>query len=145
MTRHVTVAWRKRNVLRKIVTHRNCGPRGTLTAAGIMMPRHARVEWRRENFVRKDCTTDKVDREARRAWMLRRRLRSRQENSKRIRDLGSRYIGGKGGQPRTALEGGAQDNYHTWEAKERSTRNYMRFLEGGSQNKLSELPADCEK
>jgi hypothetical protein len=90
MTRRVTVAWRKRNVLRKIVTQRNCGSRSTLTATGIMITRHARVEWRRENFVRKDCTTDKVEREAWRAWMLRRRLWSRQENGTRIRDLGGR-------------------------------------------------------
>jgi hypothetical protein len=50
------------------------------------MSRHARVAWRSENYVRKDWITDKVEREARRAWMLRRRLRSRQENGKRICD-----------------------------------------------------------
>jgi hypothetical protein len=80
--RRATVAWPKRNFLRKIVTQENCGPRSKLTAAGIKMTRHARVAWRRENYVRKDWTTDKVEREARRARMLRRRLRSRQENGK---------------------------------------------------------------
>jgi hypothetical protein len=81
MTRHATVAWSKRNVLRKIVTQRNCGALSTLIAARIMTC-HVRVAWHRVNFVRKDCTTDKVEREARRARMLRRRLRSRQENGK---------------------------------------------------------------
>jgi hypothetical protein len=59
-----------------------------LTAAGIKMTRHARVAWRRENYVRKDWTTDKVEREARRARMIRRKLWSSQENCKGIRDLG---------------------------------------------------------
>jgi hypothetical protein len=90
ITRRATVAWHIRNVLRKIVTQGNCEPRSTLTTAGIMMTRHAGVAWRRENYVRKDWTTDKVKREARRAWMLRRRLRSRQESGKQLRDLGGR-------------------------------------------------------
>jgi hypothetical protein len=47
----------------------------------------------------------------------------------------SRYTWGRNGQPRTTSEGGAQDNDHTWETKERSTRNYMRFSKGGSRNK----------
>jgi hypothetical protein len=85
-----TVSWRKRKFFSKIVTQRNCEPRSKLTAAGIKMTRHAKVACRRENYVRKDWTTDKVEREARRARMLRRRLRSRQENGKRIRDLGGR-------------------------------------------------------
>jgi hypothetical protein len=63
ITRRATVAWRKRNVLRKIVTQGNCEPRSTLTASGIMMTRHARMAWRKETFVRKDCTTDKAEQE----------------------------------------------------------------------------------
>jgi hypothetical protein len=63
ITRHATVAWRKRNVFRRIGTQGICGPRSTLTAAGIMMTRHARVAWRKEKFVRKDCTTDKAEQE----------------------------------------------------------------------------------
>jgi hypothetical protein len=63
MTLRATVAWRKRNLLRKIVTQRNCGPRSKLTGAGIKMARHVRVAWRRENYVTKDWTTDKVERE----------------------------------------------------------------------------------
>jgi hypothetical protein len=86
MTRRATVAWRKRNVFRRIGTQGICGPRSKLTAAGIKMTRHARVAWRRESYVRKDWTTDKVEREARRSRMLRRRLRSHQENGKRISD-----------------------------------------------------------
>jgi hypothetical protein len=85
-----TVAWCKRNIFRRIGTQGNCGLRSKLTAAGIKMTRHARVAWHKENCVRKDWTMDKVERETRRARMLRRRLRSRQENGKRIRDLGGR-------------------------------------------------------
>jgi hypothetical protein len=62
ITHRATVAWRKRNVLKKIVTQGNCGPQSTLTAARIMMTRHARVALRRENFVRKDCTRAKDER-----------------------------------------------------------------------------------
>jgi hypothetical protein len=86
MTRHATVAWCERNAFRRIGTQGICGPRSKLTAAGIRTTRHARVAWRRENYVRKDWTMDKVEREARRAQMLRRRLRSCQENDKRISD-----------------------------------------------------------
>jgi hypothetical protein len=43
ITRRATVAWRKRNVLRKIGTQGNCEPRSKLTAAGIKMTCHARV------------------------------------------------------------------------------------------------------
>jgi hypothetical protein len=35
MTRRAAVAWRKRNIFRKIGTQENCGPRGKFTAAGI--------------------------------------------------------------------------------------------------------------
>jgi hypothetical protein len=90
MTRHATVAWRKRNVFRKTETQENCGPRSKLTATGIKMTRHAEVAWRKRNSIRKDWTMDKVEREAQRARLLRRRLWSRQENGKGIRDLGSR-------------------------------------------------------
>jgi hypothetical protein len=92
ITRRATVAWHKRNVFRRIGSQGICGPRSKLTAAGIRTTRHARVAWHRENYVRKDWTTGKVEREARRARMLSRRLRSRQENDKRI-------SGQCGGQP----------------------------------------------
>jgi hypothetical protein len=59
VTRRATVAWHKRNLIRKIMTQGNCGPRSTLTAARIMMTRRARVAWHREKFVRKDCTRAK--------------------------------------------------------------------------------------
>jgi hypothetical protein len=90
MTCHATVAWRKRNMFRKFVTQGMCRPRKRLTTARIKMTCHARVAWRRENCVRKDWTTGKVEQEARRAWMLRRRLQLRQKNGKGIRDLGGR-------------------------------------------------------
>jgi hypothetical protein len=53
MTSRATGAWRKRILLRKIVTQGKYGPRSTLTAAGIMMTRHARVAWPRGIFVEK--------------------------------------------------------------------------------------------
>jgi hypothetical protein len=74
MTSRATVARCKRNVFRKIGTQGMCEPRKRLTTAGIKMTRHARVAWHRENYVRKDWTTDKVEREAHRTRMLRRRL-----------------------------------------------------------------------
>jgi hypothetical protein len=54
------------------------------------MKTYCGVAWRRENYFRKDWITEKVEREARRARMLRRRLWSRQENGKEIRVLGGR-------------------------------------------------------
>jgi hypothetical protein len=43
ITRRATVAWRKRNVFRKIGTQGNCGPQSTLTAARIRTTRCAKV------------------------------------------------------------------------------------------------------
>jgi hypothetical protein len=72
MTRRVTVAWHKRNLLRKIVTQGNLAPRRKLTAAGIKMTRHARMAWRREKFVRKDCTKNQAQQETANDEMTRR-------------------------------------------------------------------------
>jgi hypothetical protein len=63
VTRRATVAWRKRNIFRRIVTQGNCGPRSKLTAAGIKMTRHAGVAWPKENFVRKDRTRNQAEQE----------------------------------------------------------------------------------
>jgi hypothetical protein len=41
MSRHGTVAWRKSNIFRKIMTHGNCGPRKEVTATGIQITRCA--------------------------------------------------------------------------------------------------------
>jgi hypothetical protein len=87
ITRLATVAWRKRNVLRKIVTQGNCGPRSTLTAAGIMITRHARVALRRVNFVRKDCTRAKDERVTQRVGPLRKNLRMHHEGKCGTKDL----------------------------------------------------------
>jgi hypothetical protein len=62
-TRRATVAWRKRNVFRRIGTQGNCGPRKRLTAAGIKMTRHTRVAWPKGNFVRKDWTRIQAEQE----------------------------------------------------------------------------------
>jgi hypothetical protein len=132
-----TVARHRKNAVRKIGTQGNCGTRSKLTAAGIKMTHHARVAWRRENFARKDCTRAKDERATQGVWRLRKNLRMHHEGKCGKKDL-------CGGQPlylrkeRTttnASEGGAQDSDHIWEAKERSTRTYMRFSEEGSRNR----------
>jgi hypothetical protein len=64
MSRRATVAWRKRNVFRKIGTQGMCGPRKRLTAAGIKMTHHARVAWRKENYTRKDLTRNQAEQES---------------------------------------------------------------------------------
>jgi hypothetical protein len=43
MSRHATVAWRKRNIFRKIWPKENCGPRSTLATACRRMTRSAKV------------------------------------------------------------------------------------------------------
>jgi hypothetical protein len=63
ITRCATVAWRKRNIFRKIVTQGNCGPRSKLTAAGIKMTRHAGVAWPKENIVTKDRARNQAEQE----------------------------------------------------------------------------------
>jgi hypothetical protein len=45
VSRHATVAWRKRNLFRKIWTKVNCGPRSTLAAASRKITRSAKVAW----------------------------------------------------------------------------------------------------
>jgi hypothetical protein len=55
-----TVAWRKRNLLRKIGTQENCGPHKEFTATRIRMIHCARVAWLRRGVVRKDYTRVKV-------------------------------------------------------------------------------------
>jgi hypothetical protein len=74
ITRRATVAWRKKNVFRRIGTQVNCGPQSKLTAARIKMTRHARVAWHSENFVRKDCTRTKDERVTQRVGLLRKNL-----------------------------------------------------------------------
>jgi hypothetical protein len=53
-----TVAWHKRNVLRKIVTQGNCGPRKRLTATGIRMTRCAKVARGREHGLQRQGKDD---------------------------------------------------------------------------------------
>jgi hypothetical protein len=55
------VAWRKRNIFRKIRTKENCGLHKELTVAGRRMTRRARVAWCRENFVRKEWTKNQAE------------------------------------------------------------------------------------
>jgi hypothetical protein len=56
VSRRATVAWRKRNILRKSWTQRNCGLRKEVAAAGIKVTRRPGVARRKRNFVREDST-----------------------------------------------------------------------------------------
>jgi hypothetical protein len=71
----------------KKLTRGYCASRKRVTVASRRnVSRHARVEWRKKNFQEnwdpKNWSTDKVEREARRAQMLRRRVQSRQEGAR---------------------------------------------------------------
>jgi hypothetical protein len=61
MTRRAKVAWRKRNVFRRIGTEGNCGLRKRLTVAGRKTTSRARGAWHSEN-VKKDCARDQAKR-----------------------------------------------------------------------------------
>jgi hypothetical protein len=69
ITRHVTVAWRKRDVLRRIGTQINYGPRKILTVTGKKTTSCETVAWHNENVVRKDCAGDRGLREQLRGRM----------------------------------------------------------------------------
>jgi hypothetical protein len=101
------------------------------------MTRRARVAWRRENFVRKDCTRAKDERVTQRVGPLRKNLQMQHEGKCGTKDLrgGQPFYLRRNVQPRKASEGRGLDSDHIWEAKERSTRNYTRFSEGGLQSK----------
>jgi hypothetical protein len=57
---HAKVAWRKRNLLRKIRILDNCEPWKRLTVTGRKTTSHATVAWCSENVVRQDCTRDQA-------------------------------------------------------------------------------------
>jgi hypothetical protein len=54
------VAWRKRNIFRRIEIQINYGPRKTLTVTGRRTTSHATVAWHSENVVRKDCAREQA-------------------------------------------------------------------------------------
>jgi hypothetical protein len=58
--RRARVAWRKRNVVRRIETEKNYGPRKRLTVTGRKATSRATVAWHSENVVRKDCASDQA-------------------------------------------------------------------------------------
>jgi hypothetical protein len=60
VSRHATVAWRKRRVFRRIVTQGICGRRSTLTAAGIRTTRCAKVARGREHGLQRQGKKDTV-------------------------------------------------------------------------------------
>jgi hypothetical protein len=65
-------------------TRGNYGSRKRLTVAGGKMTRRAGMAWRKRKVIRKKCTRDRVEQEARRVRMLRKRL---QKETKRQREL----------------------------------------------------------
>jgi hypothetical protein len=101
-----TVAWRKRNLFKKFGTQGNCGQQNKLTAAGIKTTHHAEVAWRKRNSIRKDWTMDKVEREAQRARMLRRR--------KETTDAPGKRQGNKGPGRQTAAISEEKDANQGW-------------------------------
>jgi hypothetical protein len=91
MTRRTTVAWRKRNVFRKIGTQENCGPRKEFAAAGIRMIHCAGVAWLRRGVFRKDCTRAKDEQATQRVGPLRKNLRIHHEGKSVIKNIGTRW------------------------------------------------------
>jgi hypothetical protein len=77
----------------------------------------------------KELNAEDIHKEARRARMLRRRLRSRQENGEEMRDQGGRrpLYRRITDQPRTALEGVNQDIGHIWKAEELERKPSMKL------------------
>jgi hypothetical protein len=126
-----TVAWRKRNVLRKIVTQGNCEPRSTLTAARIMMTRHARMAWHKEKFVRKDCTTDNAEQETPKRLNDGKILRKGLVCNNGIRDQGLREQ--LRGRMRISDQCGRQPPYLR---KEKTTTNGIKWCNAGQRSHL---------
>jgi hypothetical protein len=84
---HAKVAWRKRNLVRRIETQTNYGPRKRLTVTCRKTTGCATVAWHSENFVRKDCTRAKDERVTQRVRLLRKNLRMDQERKCGTKDL----------------------------------------------------------
>jgi hypothetical protein len=84
VSRRATVAWRRRNILRKILTHGFCGLRKEVTAAGVRITRCA-------GHRRKGQTRSTVERANQRVGWLRKKLQSRHENGNATKDLGGKW------------------------------------------------------
>jgi hypothetical protein len=84
------VAWRKRNLFKKIGTQGNCGTRKEFAAAGIRMINCAGVTWLRRRVVRKYCTRAKVERATQRVGPFRKDLRMHHEGKCGTKDLGGK-------------------------------------------------------
>jgi hypothetical protein len=92
VSRRARVAWRKRNLLRKIGTQENCGPRKEFAAAGIKTIHCAGVAWLRRGDFRKDCTRAKVERATQRVGPFRKNLRIHHEGKCGTKDLGGKRL-----------------------------------------------------
>jgi hypothetical protein len=90
VSRHATVARRKRNLIRLIWNEVNCGPRSTLAAAGRGMIRYAGVAWLKGGIIRKDCTRAEDERATQRLGPLRKNLWTTHKGKCEIN-----YMGGK--------------------------------------------------
>jgi hypothetical protein len=91
MTRRATVAWRKRNLFRKIGTQENYRLRKEFAAAGIRMIHSAGVVPLRRGFFRKDCTRAKDERATQTVGPLRKNLRMHHEGKSGIKYPGTRW------------------------------------------------------
>jgi hypothetical protein len=89
--RHAEVAWRKRNLFRKVQTQRNCGQRKRLTVTSRKMTRHLTVAWRTENVIRKDWTRASVTQEIQRGQTFGRKtamsIRGRRRQQPRLETM----------------------------------------------------------
>jgi hypothetical protein len=111
MSRRAAVAWRKRNIFRKIRPQGNCGPRKELAAAGRSMTHSATVA-RRRGHDRKRYDQDIVTEEIRKGRTEQNRRRKSPECNNGIRDRGLRQQTNKGPRRQTdALSEEGEDNH----------------------------------
>jgi hypothetical protein len=126
-TRGATVAWRKINVFRKILTHGNCGLRKEVTAAGMRITRCSGYRRKRQN-------KDDAERETRKGRT--------EENRRR-----------KGPQCKTGIMDPTMNNIEGWNPGERAPlgsgrtrkKDIRDILERRSWNMESEPPVAYEE
>jgi hypothetical protein len=120
VSHRATVAWRKRNIFRKIRTQGNCGPQKGLAAAGRKIILCAKVS-RRKGHRRKERHKDDVAPRSTKGRTLEKRQRSRKE-------------GGKGPRRETAaMSEEDQDNHERHRRVELWTKSHL--VSGGTRKK----------
>jgi hypothetical protein len=94
MTCHATVAWRKRNIFRRIVTKENCGPHKELAAARIRTTRCAKVARGREHRLQRQGKDDIAPRPRKGQTEENKRLKGPEcKNDVRYRELRQQFQG----------------------------------------------------